>query len=289
MSQSHTFLLVDGHSIAFRAFYALPDSFREPNGQPVQAVYGFLSILFRQISELEADLVGVAFDLGRSIRETWFADYKAGRQEIDPDVQRQVERLQQVLKVMNIPMYVAEPYEADDLIATLVRQAAAHEDVQTIVLSGDRDLFGVIGPRTTVLYPTRSIKKAERYDAARLYQRWAIEPSQVADFKALVGDSSDNIPGVRGIGEKTAAKLLQQFGTLVEIYAHIEQIKGKRARTALLAGRENAFLSQRLARLIDDVPHITFDREACRLEYDREQVEMAFDELGFGRLRERLP
>ena len=286
---SHTFLLVDGHSIAFRAYYALPDSFREPNGQPVQAVYGFLSILFRQISELEADLVAVAFDLGHSIRETWYPEYKAGRQEVDPEVQRQVERLQQVLKVLNIPMYMDEPYEADDLIATIVRQAATHEDLQTIVLSGDRDLFGVIGPRTTVLYPTRSIKKAERYDTARLYKRWAIEPSQVADFKALVGDSSDNIPGVRGIGEKTAAKLLQQFGTLEEIYDKVDEIKGKRARTALLTGRESAFLSQRLAQLIDDVPHITFDRDACRLDYDREKVEMAFDELGFGRLRERLP
>jgi len=286
---SHTFLLIDGHSIAFRAFYALPDTFRDPNGLPVQAVYGFLSILFRQISELEADLVAVAFDLGRSIRETWFAEYKAGRQEVDPDVQRQVERLQQVLNVLSIPIYVAEPYEADDIIATIVRQAATHEDLQTIVLSGDRDLFGVIGPRTTILYPTRSIKKAERYDIARLYQRWAIKPSQVADFKALVGDSSDNIPGVRGIGEKTAAKLLQQFANLEEIYAHVEEIKSKRARTALLAGRESAFLSQRLAQLIDDVPNITFDRDACRLAYDRAEVEAAFDELGFGRLRERLP
>ena len=286
---SHTFLLIDGHSLAFRAFYALPDSLGDPNGEPIQAVYGFLSILFRQIAELEAEFVAVTFDIGRSIRETWFADYKAGRQEIDPDVQRQVERLQEVLKALTIPMYIVPGYEADDIIATLVRQAATQEDLHTIVLSGDRDLFGVIGPRTTILYPTRSMKQAERYDAARLYKRWAIKPTQVADFKALVGDSSDNIPGVRGIGEKTAAKLLQQFGTLEEIYANVEQISAKRARNALITGRESAFLSQRLARLIDNVPHITFERAACRLEYDRARVEEVFDRFGFSNLRKRLP
>ncbi|MGB0387757.1 MAG: 5'-3' exonuclease [Ardenticatenaceae bacterium] len=286
---SHTFLLVDGHSMAFRAFYALPDSIRDPNGESVQAVYGFLSILFGQISELNAEFVAITFDVGRSLRESWFADYKAGRQEIDPDVQRQVEHLQEVLKALAIPIYVAEGYEADDIIATLVRQAAAQEDLHTIVLSGDRDLFGVIGPRTTILYPTRSIKKAERYDAARLYKRWAIEPRQVADFKALVGDSSDNIPGVRGIGEKTAAKLLQQFGTLEEIYANLEQITSKRARNALTTARQNAFLSQRLAQLIDNVPNITFDRPASRLEYHRPHVEEIFDRFGFQNLRKRLP
>lgn len=286
---SHTFLIVDGHSLAFRAFYAMPDTIRDPNGNPVQAVYGFLSILFRQITELKADFVAITFDVGRPIREEWFPDYKAGRQEVDPTVQEQVERLAELLTALEMPQYAAAGYEADDVIATLVKQASACGDLQTIVLSGDRDLFGVIGPRTTVLYPTRSIRNAERYDAARLYQRWGIEPGQVADFKALVGDPSDNIAGVRGIGEKTATKLLQQFGTLEHIYANLEQITAKRRRNALLTGRESAFLSQRLTRLIDDVPGISFERAACRLGYERAHVEEVFDRFGFKNLRNRLP
>ena len=140
-----------------------------------------------------------------------------------------------------------------------------------------------------LLYPTRSISKAERYDAARLYKRWAITPQQVADFKALVGDTSDNIPGVRGIGEKTAAKLLKQFGNLEEIYANLEHITAKRAHNALIASRDLAFLSQRLARLIDNVPDITFDRTACRLQYNQQQVEQVFNRFGFNSLRNRLP
>ncbi|MBA3533987.1 MAG: hypothetical protein H0T73_18865 [Ardenticatenales bacterium] len=283
------FLLVDGHSIAFRAFHALPDSLRDPAGESVQVVYGFLSILFKLITELKPELVAVVFDEGRPFREEFFPEYKAGRQEIDPAVERQVARLDTALEAMDIPRYRAAGYEADDVIATLATQAHAHEDIHTIILSGDRDLFGLIGPRSTILYPTRSMKEAEHYDAARLYERWAIEPTQVADFKALVGDSSDNIPGVRGIGEKSAAALLQQFGTLEAIYADLAAVAAARTRKALEAGHESALLSQRLATLVHDVPHIHFDPSACRLAYDRARVEGVFDTLGFDSLRKRLP
>lgn len=286
---AETFLLVDGHSLAFRAFFAFPDSLRDPAGEPVQVVYGFLSILFRQIALLKADYVAVAFDVGRSLREEWFADYKAGRQEVDPSVESQVTRLKQVLHALEIPMHSAEGYEADDIIATLARQVAHGSEIETVILSGDRDLFGLIGPRTTILYPTRSMNEAERYDATRLHQRWAIAPAQVADFKALVGDPSDNIPGVRGIGEKGAAALLNQYGTLEAIYENLAEVRPPRARSALEAGRESALLSQRLARLIDVVPHITFEQDACRLAYERARVEAVFDDLGFGSLRNRLP
>ncbi|MDQ4076781.1 MAG: hypothetical protein M3220_11125 [Chloroflexota bacterium] len=284
-----TFLLVDGHSIAFRAYYALPDSLRDPEGEPIHAVYGFLSILFRQIAELQPDLVAVVFDEGRPFREEIYPEYKDGRQEIDHDVGRQVERLRTALEAMAIPMHGVDGYEADDVIATLARQAHEEADVHTIVLSGDRDLFGIIGPRTTILYPTRSMSEAEHYDADRLRERWGIEPRQVADFKALVGDPSDNIPGVRGVGEKTAMKLLQQFGSLDAIYHNLEEVPSTRARNALKAGRDAAWLSYRLACLVSDVPGVRFDREACHLDYERERVERVFDTFGFNRLRERLP
>jgi DNA polymerase I len=283
-----TLLLVDGHSIAFRAFYALPDSLRDPAGEPVHAIYGFLSILFRQIAELQPELVAVVFDEGRPFREEIYPAYKEGRQEIDPDVQRQVTRLRRVLEALEMPVFLAEGFEADDVIATLARQAD-ERGLETIVLSGDRDLFGIIGARTTILYPTRSMKEAERYDAERLRARWGIEPGQVADWKALVGDPSDNIPGVRGIGEKGATKLLAEYGTVEGIYNNLDGITAKRARAALEEGRDNARLSLRLARLIDDVPGVVLDSAACEVRYTRERVEEEFDHLGFGSLRDRLP
>ncbi|MGH2542215.1 MAG: 5'-3' exonuclease, partial [Ardenticatenaceae bacterium] len=270
-------------------FYALPPSLTDLAGEPVQAVYGFLSILFLKIAELKPELVAVALDEGRPFREAFFPEYKAGRQEIDPAVARQVERLRTVLDALEVPMYGVAGYEADDVIATLVRQANQEDDLTTVVLSGDRDLFGLIGPRTTILYPTRSMREAERYDAARLHAKWGIRPEQVTDFKALVGDASDNIPGVRGIGEKSATALLGQFDTLDAIYHNLAVVAPARARTALEAGRDMALLSRKLARLVDDVPGVALDREACRLSYDRARVERVFDGFGFNSLRNRLP
>jgi DNA polymerase-1 len=286
---SSVLFLIDGHSLAFRAFFALPDSLRDPAGEPVQAVYGFLSVLFRQIAELRPTFVAVAFDEGRPYREEIFPDYKAGRQEIDPAVARQVGRLRVVLEALDIPLYGVEGYEADDVIATLVRQANEVDGLGTVVLSGDRDLFGLIGPRTVILYPTRSMSEAEQYDEARLASRWGIVPGQVTDFKALVGDSSDNIPGVRGIGEKTATALLRQYSTLDAIYEQLDTVAPARVRNALEAGQESARLSYALARLVDNVPGVTLDRDACRLSYDRARVEQVFDAFGFQSLRNRLP
>ncbi len=289
MTPPSTLLLVDGHSIAFRAFFALPPSFKDPEGRPVHAVYGFLSILFRQIALLGPELVAVVWDEGRPFREALFPAYKQGRQEVDPAVAEQVARLHGVLEALEVPQYSVSGYEADDVIASLARQAESEGDLSTIILSGDRDLFGLIGPRTTILYPTRSMGEAEVYDAARLHDRWGIAPAQVADFKAMVGDPSDNIPGVAGIGEKTATRLLQQWGSLGAIYAQLEQVTPTRAQKALAAGRAMADLSHQLARLVDDVPGVQLDRAACRIAYERSRVEQVFDTLGFGSLRERLP
>lgn len=286
---TETLLIVDGYSLAFRAFFGMPDTLRDPKGEPVNVVYGFLSVLFNRIALLKTRHVAIAWDIGRPWREDDFPDYKVGRQDIDPAVEVQVERLKPVLTAMKIAQYGAERYEADDVMATLARQAGEHGGFQTVILSGDRDMFGVIDATTTILYPTRSMNDAELYDTERLFARWGIAPKQVADFKALVGDSSDNIPGVRGIGEKGAAKLLVEYGTLDGIYANLEQIRPDRTRNALIAGRESAYLSQKLATLISNVPTITFEPLQCALQYDYTNVEPLWDELGFQRLRERMP
>lgn len=284
-----TFLIIDGYSLAFRAFFGMPDTMRDPQGEAVHAVYGFFSVLFNRIAALKAEYVAIAWDIGRPWREEIFPDYKIGRQDIDPAVEAQVARMKPVLTAMQIAQYGVEGYEADDIMATLAKQAAAHGGFQSVILSGDRDMFGVIAPTTTILYPTRAMNDAEIYDTERLFARWGIAPSQVADFKALVGDSSDNIPGVRGIGEKGAAKLLVEYGTLDGIYANIEQVKPERSRNALIAGQASAYLSQKLATLISDVPSITFEPLQCALQYDYSIVEPLWDALGFQRLRERMP
>lgn len=286
---TETFLIIDGYSLAFRAFFGMPDTMRDPQGEPVHAVYGFFSVLFNRIASLNARYVAVAWDIGRPWREEIFPDYKVGRQDIDPAVEVQVARMKPVLTAMQIAQYGVEGYEADDIMATLALQAGAYGGFQTVILSGDRDMFGVIDSTTTILYPTRAMNDAEVYDAERLFTRWGIAPKQVADFKALVGDSSDNIPGVRGIGEKGAAKLLTEYSTLDGIYANIEQIRPDRTRNALIAGRESAYLSQKLATLIADVPTVTFEPLQCALQYEYSMVEPLWDDLGFQRLRERMP
>lgn len=191
-------LLIDGHSLVFRAYYALPDTITDPSDRPVHAVYGFLNSLFKLLREHEVGYVAVVFDKGRPFREEFYPEYKAGRQEIEPAVKRQVARLRTLLAALDVPAYDAEGYEADDVIATLTRQALERTALDVVILSGDRDLFALVNERVTVLYPRGPRKLVGQCTPAEVRERWSIEPEQVPLFKALVGDTSDNIPGVRG-------------------------------------------------------------------------------------------
>lgn len=281
-------MLVDGHSLAFRAFYAIPPSLRDPQGQPINLVYGFLMMLFRLLGEEQPDAVAVVFDKAHSFREELYPAYKAGRQTIEPAVAEQVARLMPLLDALDIPIYIAEGYEADDVLATLTRQIVENSEAHVLIVSGDRDMFALLHTRVSLLFPTRSIQKAERYTPERLWERWRIRPEQVADFKALVGDPSDNIPGVRGIGEKTAARLLQHYPTLDAIYAHLDDLSPA-LRRKLEAGRDAARLSLQLARLVDDVPGIVYDFDRPGLRYDPAGVDECFSTLGSRSLREAIP
>ncbi|RME12332.1 MAG: hypothetical protein D6802_04560 [Ardenticatenia bacterium] len=287
-SPPRTILLVDGHSLAFRAFYALPPTFRDTEGRPINLIYGFLMMLFRLLESEAPDAVAVVFDLDHAFREEIYPAYKEGRQTIDPAVAEQVERLRPLLEALDIPLYTAQGYEADDVLATLTRQIIERSDAHVLIVSGDRDMFALLHPRVQLLYPTRSLQQAERYTPERLYERWGIRPEQVAHFKALVGDPSDNIPGVRGIGEKTAARLLQRFPTLDAIYAHLDDCSPA-VRRKLEAGRDMALLSLRLARLVDDVPTVEYDFTRPGLRYDPAQVEAQFAVLGSQSLLDALP
>ncbi len=279
-------MLVDGHSMAFRAYYALPDSLRGPDGQPVQAIYGFLGMLFRLLEDHRPRYLGVTFDEGRPFRHEIYDAYKAGREDIPDDIREQVAGLRKVLSTMAVWQVAGAPFEADDYIATLSRQARDRQ-LEVLVISGDRDLFQVVGPSTRVLYPIKGIKESVIYDPAQVETRFGVTPAQLTDFKALVGDPSDNIPGVKGIGEKGAAKLLQAYGDLAGIYDHLDDLPPGQ-RTNLETGRELADLSRQLVTLRYDAP-TALDLPALELRYQREPVEQAMRELGFNSTIERLP
>ncbi|MFQ5599952.1 MAG: 5'-3' exonuclease H3TH domain-containing protein [Candidatus Krumholzibacteriia bacterium] len=285
---SRRLMLIDGHSVAFRAFFALPSSLQDAAGRPANAVYGFMNILFRAIRDHVPTHLAVTFDLGRPFREDLYPDYKAHREVGPEDLEPQVRKIHKLLEAMNIPIFELEGFEADDLLATLVRQAGRRR-IEVVVLTGDQDILQVVRPRVSVITPGRTFSEPAVYDLQRVRERYGVGPEHLSDYKGLAGDASDGIPGVRGIGKKTARELLQKYETLEKLYAHVDEIRNQRARNALAAGRDAAFLSRELARLRDDAP-IELDLDASRLGNEsRQQAVRAFRDMGFDRLADRVP
>ncbi len=281
-------VLIDGHSLAYRAFFALPPDMATSKGELTNAVYGFTSMLLNIIRDHKPTHMAVAFDVGRSFRHDKFEEYKATRERIPDELSIQIERIQELIDAFRIPVFTKEGYEADDVLATLAHQAEPH-NVLSLITTGDRDLVQVVDEKIWVLTSGRKFSDVIIYTPDKVRERYGLEPSQIVDFKALVGDKSDNIPGVRGIGEKTAVKLLQQWGDLDNIYAHIDEITPTRVRNALIKGREDAYLSRALAQIVD-VPGIELDLKACEFgDYDRQRVLKLFTELEFRTLIPRLP
>ncbi len=286
--------LIDGHALAYRMFYALPlDAFTTAAGEPTNATFGFArTIIERLLAEEPPEYFAVSFDLGRTFRDDLFADYKGTREKMPDELSVQIERIKEVVSAFNIPVLELEGFEADDVLGTVAAQANAQE-VHAYIITGDRDLLQLVNENTTVqLPPRRGSQEPEVYDIPSVVDYFGVAPAQVVDWKALVGDKSDNIPGVRGVGDKTATRLLQQYGSLEGIYETIGEIKGA-LQTRLLEGKEDAFLSRQLARIVTDAP-ITLDLEACRAQdFDPEGVLDLFRELEFRtlsrQLSERLP
>ncbi len=281
-------VLIDGHSLAYRAFYALPPDMATSKGELTNAVYGFTSMLLNIIRDHKPTHMAVAFDVGRSFRHDKFEEYKATRERIPDELSIQIDRIQELIDAFRIPVFTKEGYEADDVLATLAHQAEA-QGAFSLITTGDRDLVQVVDEMIWVLTSGRKFSDVIIYTPDKVRERYGLEPRQIVDFKALVGDKSDNIPGVRGIGEKTAVKLLQQWGDLDTIYAHIDEITPTRVRNALIKGREDAYLSRALAQIVD-VPGIELDLKACEFgDYDRQRVLKLFTELEFRTLIPRLP
>jgi len=283
---SKKLILIDGHALAYRAFYALPEDMKTSRGELTNAVYGFTSMLINVLRDEKPTHIAVTFDKGASFRHDLYPDYKAHRVKMPDEMRSQMGRVRQLVETLGIPIFEQERYEADDLLGTLASQAGEQE-VETLIVTGDMDLLQLVDEHTHVLTSRWRFSDTVIYDTQGVKQRYGIMPAQLADYKAMMGDKSDNIPGVRGVGEKTATKLLKQYGSLEEIYEHLDQVQ-TRFRNKLEEGRETAFLSKRLATIVRDAP-IQLDLEDCNVcSFDREPVMDLFRELEFRSLAERL-
>jgi len=289
MMTTNRLVLIDGHALAYRMFYALPlDAFTTKQGEPTNATYGFTRTLIDlMLSDESPQYLAVSFDTGATFRDQLFEAYKGTRERMPDELRVQIDRIKEVVQTLNIPILELEGYEADDVLGTIARQAKPL-GVPVHIITGDRDLLQLVDDNTRVeLPPRRGTQRPEIYDEAAVIGHFGVRPDQVVDWKALVGDTSDNIPGVRGIGAKTATKLLREYGTLDGVYAHIESIKGA-MRKKLEAGREDAYLSQKLARIVTNAP-ITLEIESCVAhDFDAKAVFNIFRELEFRSLTNML-
>ena len=281
-------LLLDGHSLAYRAFFALPaENFRTGTGQTTNAVYGFTAMLINLLRDEVPTHVAVAFDVSRvTFRSERFSEYKANRSSTPDDFRGQVDLIKDVLTALAIPFFAVDNYEADDVIATLATQAEA-QGYRVLVTTGDRDAFQLVSDNVTVLYPTRGVSELGRIDPAAVMTRYGLTPVQYPDFAALRGDPSDNLPSIPGVGEKTAAKWVREFGSLEALTDRVDEVKGK-AGDALRAHLAHVLLNRQLTELIRDVPLEAAPDDLVARPWDREGVHRLFDELEFRVLRERL-
>jgi DNA polymerase-1 len=287
MAKPTKLVLIDGHALVYRAYFALPSTMATSRGELTNAVFGFASMLLNVLRDEQPDYLAVTFDVGRTFRHEEYAEYKANRAEMPDDLSMQFRRIDELLVAFDIPAYSAEGYEADDVLAALAQQAEA-QGVETLIVTGDTDTFQLVGPHVRVLAPRRSFGDTVIYDEAAIRERYGLEPEQLIDYKALAGDTSDNVPGVRGVGAKTATKLLQKYGSVEAIYEHLDEVSSARFRNALENGRDDAFLSKYLVTITTDVP-VALDLKACRVrEIDRERVVELFRELEFRALLNRL-
>jgi DNA polymerase-1 len=280
-------MLIDGPSLVYRGYFALPP-LTMSDGTLVNAVFGFLQIVLRGMQDLKPDFAMLSFDLGRpQFRFDAYPEYKAGRPSMPDDLRAQFPIVRELAAMMDIPIRELEGYEADDVIGSLV-QHAPRAGVDAYIVSGDLDGLQLVNDHVRLLTTRMGVASTVIYDEAKVMERYGLRPDQMLDYKALKGDTSDNIPGVPGVGEKTAIQLLQEFGTLDGIYDRLDEVKGK-LRDRLAEHRESAFMSRKIGRIVTDLPVELNLEEARTGRYDRRAVAQRFRELEFRTLIDRLP
>jgi DNA polymerase-1 len=278
--------LIDGYSLLYRAFYALPQSIATTSGLPTNALYGFTSMVLKLLGDVEEVGIGVVWDAGKpQFRMEVFPEYKANRSTMPEELKAQLDHLDEILEAMNIPTIKAEGFEADDVLATLSRHIP--ENVQLKIVTGDQDAMQLVNGEVKVLRTTRGVSETKEYGREEVIEEYGVTPEQIPDYKALVGDPSDNIPGVKGIGPKGASNLLEEFATVEILYENLEKVKAKGTRKKLEEGRENAFLSLELARMRFDAP-VKFDGDKLHFEGVSPQIRDVFRRYEFRSLEPRL-
>ncbi len=287
MPKQEKLMLIDGNALVHRAYHALPP-LTGPSGEPTNATFGFTSMLLKTLSEVRPTHVVVAFDVGRTFRHERFAAYKANRARMDEELAVQFADVRRIVDAFGIPRYGVAGFEADDLLGTLARQA--HErGMETLIVTGDSDALQLVRPDVQVLTSGRRFSDTVTFDVQAVEERYGLRPEQLIDLKALIGDKSDNVPNVPGVGEKTARELLRQFGSVEGIYEHLDEVRGARAKAALESCRAQVLEAKKLVTIVTDVP-VDLDAEAARFgDYPRDAVMQVFRDLGFRSLVDRLP
>ncbi len=256
-------MLIDGHSLLFRAYHALPKTFTNKEGQSVNAVYGFMSMLIRVVGDLKPGYLAVAFDeAGPTFRHAQLFTYKEGRAETDEDLKRQIPMTRDLLRAFNVPNYSLKGYEGEDVLATMVTELKTQIsklkiETEFYIVSGDRDVAQLVDSQVRFYMPKKGLSEAVIYDEKNVEEVFGVKADQVADFKGLCGDASDQIPGVYGIGEKTAAALINRFGSVENLYKNMSRVRaefGESVEKKLIEGAEQAVLSKYIAQINHEAP-----------------------------------
>jgi DNA polymerase-1 len=295
--------LIDGHALLYRAFFAFP-TLTTKSGLMVNAIYGFTRILLSVIKDHNPKYLAVAFDTPKpTFRHTDFVGYKAQRKEMPHELQGQIDGVKEIVKVLNIPQFAVDGYEADDVIGTIAKDITKgctddKHGTHVLIVTGDKDAFQLVNDCVHVLVPPHGKQGEQEFDAAAVEAKMGVRPDQIIDYKALSGDPSDNIPGVKGIGPKSAVNLLKEYGTVNQMYEEIKNQTDKVKNSKVLKGAtlvkitegyESAMLSQKLATIDREVP-IKIDLDDCRVSgYDKEKAVEKFTEFEFNSLVKYLP
>lgn len=276
-------VLIDGNSLLHRAYHALPKTLTTSEGEVVNAVYGFVKMLLKVIKDLDPQYLAVCFDVkGPTFRHLEYEKYKEGRPPMEEDLAGQFPLVKELLEALEVPIYEAQGFEGEDVVATLQSQISnsKFQIAETVIVTGDRDVLQLVDEKTKVYSPLKGLSNPIIYDAKEVFERYGIRPDQVVDYKALRGDPSDNIPGVPGVGEKTAVDLLQKYDTLEGVFDHLNELT-PRQRKLLKENKGQAELSKRLATIVTDAP-VELDLEKARVgDFRSEKAIKALKRLQF--------
>lgn len=281
------FILIDGTALLYRGFFAIPPHLTTSKGEMVNAVFGVASMLLNLYLKEKPDFLAVTFDhKEKTFRHKEFEHYKATRPAAPEGLHEQLPILKEVFHAFKIPIFEKPGFEADDILATLTDKALHHKDIRVLIATGDMDVLQLVEKRVSILAPQKGFNETKIYDEAAIKEKYELSPDQMIDYKALRGDSSDNVPGVHGIGEKTAIKLLKEYKTLENIYENLNKILGS-VKEKLTKNKEMGFFSKKLVTLVHDVP-LDFNLKHCEVCIDWQKVLKIFEKLEFSSLIKKI-